>query len=34
MRHTFQLALAISVISLPLAAIALPFKPDPTSFAI
>jgi hypothetical protein len=34
MRHTFQVALALSVISLPLAAIALPFKPDPTSFAI
>lgn len=34
MRHTFQVALAISVISLPLASFALPFKPDPTSFAI
>jgi hypothetical protein len=34
MRHTFQVALAITVISAPLAAMALPFKPDPTSFAI
>ncbi|WP_094555800.1 hypothetical protein [Synechococcus sp. 1G10] len=34
MRHTFQVALAISVISLPLSVLALPFKPDPTSFAI
>jgi hypothetical protein len=33
MRHTFQVALALSVLSLPLAAVALPFKPDPTSFA-
>jgi hypothetical protein len=32
--HTFQVALAFSVIGVPLAAIALPFKPDPTSFAI
>ncbi|MDM7937260.1 MAG: hypothetical protein QUV06_07375 [Cyanobium sp. CZS 48M] len=34
MRHSFQAALALSVLSLPLAAVALPFKPDPTSFAI
>ncbi|MCP9800160.1 hypothetical protein [Synechococcus sp. RedBA-s] len=34
MRHTFQVALALSVLGLPLAAVALPFKPDPTSFAI
>lgn len=34
MRHTFHVALALTAISVPLAAFALPFKPDPTSFAI
>ncbi|MBC1259928.1 hypothetical protein FQK07_01345 [Synechococcus sp. BSF8S] len=33
MRQTFKVALTLAAISAPLAAFALPFKPDPTSFA-